>query len=147
MATTIFSWVPGTTVCFGMHCFVITADGSTELVQPAALPLPSPVSNTIDAALAPSTELGGAPSMFQLGMQNATRCLERLTLDILAPPDDVLNEDLGDSSSNSGSHHPSQECFMANTPEGQAQSASKEDDPSRTPNTGTVAGNPPQQLR
>ena len=142
-------------MCFDTHRFIITADGSTEWVQPTASPLPPPVADTIDAAGLLSAELGGLPLLFPFGLQNAAQSFERLTLDVLAPPDDefvgmldydyellhdVLNEDLGDSSSDFGSHHPSQECFMANTPEGQALSASDEDDPSRTPNTGTAAG-------
>ena len=36
---------------------------------------------------------------------------------------------------------------MADTPDGQAQSASGGDDPSTTPNTGTATGSQPQQLR
>ena len=60
---------------------------------------------------------------------------------------DVLDVHVGDSSSDLGSHHPSQECFMADTPEGHAQSASGGDDPSATPNTGTAAGSQPQPLR
>ena len=46
-------------MCFGMHRFVITANGSAEWVQPVASLLPSPVSNTVDAAVPLSTELGG----------------------------------------------------------------------------------------
>ena len=162
MATTTVSWLPGTTVCFGTHRFIITADGSIEWVQLATSPLLSPVLNTIDTANPLSTELEGSPSLFPLGLQNAAQSFKRLALDVLAPPDDefvgmldydyeslhdVLNEHVGDSSSDSGSHHPSQECFMADTPEGQAQSASDGDNPSRTPNTGTAAGSQPQQLR
>ena len=162
MASTITSWVLGTTVYFGTHRFVITTDGSTEWVQPAALLLSCPVANTTDAANPQSAELGGSPFVFPFGLLNAAQSFEHLTLDVLAPPDDefvgmldydyeslhdVLNEDVGDSSSNSGSYHPSQECFMSDTPEGQTQLASEEGDPSRTLNTRTAGGSLPQQLR
>ena len=135
MASTITSWVPGTTVYFRTHRFIITADGSTEWVRPATSALPSPVANIIDTANPLSTELAGSPLLFPFGLQNAAQSFERLALDVLAPPGgefvgmldydyeslhDVLNEHVGDSSSDSGSHHPSQECFMADTPEGQA---------------------------
>ena len=155
MATTIVSWVPGTMVCFGAHRFIITVDRSTERVQPVTSPLPSPIANAIDTASLSSTELEGSPLLFPFGLPNAVQSFERLALDVLAPPNDefvgmldydheslhdVLDVHVGDSSSDSGSHHPSQECFMADTPEGHVQSASGGDDPSATPNTGTAAG-------
>ena len=52
---------------------------------------------------------------------------------------DVLNVQVDDSSSDSGSHHPSQECIMADTPEGHVHSASGGDNLSATPGTGDVA--------
>ena len=88
MAFTIVSWLPGTTVCFGTHRFVVTTDGSTEWVQPAASPLLPPVAGAINAAGPWSTELGGSPLLFPFGLQNAAQSFERLALDVLAPPND-----------------------------------------------------------
>ena len=59
----------------------------------------------------------------------------------------ALNVQVNDSPSDSGSHHPSQECFMADTPEGHVQSGSGGDNPSATPNTGTAVDVHPQLLR
>ena len=126
------------------------------------LPRPLPVTGVTHAAGSPSIELVGSSTRFPFGLWNAARTFERLPLNAPAPPSDefigmleydhesmhnVLNVQVDDSSSDSGSHHPSQECFMADTPEGRAQSASGGNDPSATPGTGTVAGGQPQQLR
>ena len=212
MASTTVTWIPGTSVYFGTHRFIITTDGSTEWVRPTT---PSSFSSVPDfihvalyeprseelaldraeverrlneflgprpsrndlacatfalanvttqlaggGALAPSTELGDASPAFPLGLQIAAQNFERLMLDAIAPPDDefvgmldydheslhnVLTEGLGDSSSDSESHHLSRECFMASTPEGRAQSMSNRDDPSDTPRTESAAANPPRQ--
>ena len=162
MALTTVSWLPGTTVCFGTHHFVVITDGDLEWVRPAPSQPPPPVTDIASVAGPSTTELGGSLPRLPFGLQNATQTFERLSLNVLAPPSDelvgmldydheslydVLNVQVNDSSSDSGSHHPSQECFMADTLEGHVHSASGGDDPSTTPGTGDVAEGQPQQLR
>ena len=130
MAFTTVSWLPGTSVCFGMHRFIVATDGSVEWVQPAASPLPPHVTGVAPTAGSPNTELGGSSSHLRFGVQNAAQIFECLALNVLAPPSDefvgildydheslhdVLDVQEDDSSFDSGSHHPSQECFMADT--------------------------------
>ena len=162
MSFTTVSWLPGTTVCFGTHRFVVVTNGDLEWVRTAPSQPPPPVADIASAAGPSSTELGGSPPRLPFGLRSAAQTFGRLPLNVLAPPSDelvgmldydheslydVLNVQVNDSPSDSGSHHPSQECFMADTPEGHVQSGSGGDNPSATPNTGTAAGGQPQQLQ
>ena len=131
-------------------------------MRPASSQPPLPITDVASVAGPSSTKLGGSPPGLPSGLRSAAQTFEHLSLNILAPSSDelvgmldydheslhdILNVQVDDSSSDSGSHHPSQECFMADTPEGHVQPGSGEDNPSATPNTGTVADVNPRLLR
>ena len=103
--------------------------------------------------------MGGAPTAFPYGLRNAaTTACHLMALYMVQTPTNsefvgviehnteslhkLLTEEPGSSSSSDssrGSHHPSQECFMAETSEGHIESVSEEE--------ATPIGNPDTRTR
>jgi len=100
-----------------------------------------------NVTLCPEGPVRSAPTAFPFGLRNTTAAAGHLlALRMVQPPMDsefvgaiehdpetlhgLLNEEPGSfssSDSSRGSHHPSRECFMMQTPEGHVESASKEE--------------------
>ena len=109
--------------------------------------VPSSKEASHNATLCPEGSVRSAPTAFLFGLRNATATAGRLlALRMVQSPTDIefvgaieqdtetlyelLNEEPGSfssSDSSRGSHHPSWECFMTQTPEGHVESASREE--------------------
>jgi len=123
-----------------------------------SLGVQSPREASHNATLCPEGSVRSAPIAFPFGLRNtAATTGHLLALRVVQSPTDIefvgaiehdtktlyglLNEEPGSfssSDSSRGSHNPSRECFMAQTPEGHVESASGEEvTPTNNPDGGS----------